>query len=188
VQSSVSYTLGNNLEALVLTGQAAHGGGNGRDNQITGNSSRNQLRGEAGNDLLNGGNNKDSLIGGAGNDRLIGGSGQDSLVGNQGQDIFVLTVARANSRDTIRDFSSKDDTIQISRSGFSRNLKLGKLRAEQFQLGSAAQTGSDRFIYNRGAGTLFFDADGVGGTTQVQIARLSNKATLTASDIVVVNS
>ena len=188
VQSLVSYTLGNNLEALVLTGQAANGGGNGRDNQITGNGSRNQLRGEAGNDLLNGGNNKDSLIGGAGNDRLIGGSGQDSLVGNQGQDIFVLTVARANSRDTIKDFSSKDDTIQISRSGFSRNLKLGKLRAEQFQLGSAAQTGSDRFIYNRGAGTLFFDADGVGGTAQVQIARLTNKATLAASDIVIVNS
>ena len=187
VQSSVNYTLSNNVEKLMLTGQAANGGGNALDNQITGNGLRNSLQGEAGNDLLDGGSNQDNLSGGAGNDRLIGGIGQDLVTGGQGKDIFVLTAARKNSRDTIRDFFSKDDTMQVSRAGFSRNLRLGKLRADQFRLGAAAQTNSDRFIYNRGTGNLFFDADGVGGTAQVQIARLSNRAAITRSDIVVVN-
>ncbi len=187
VQSSISYTLGNHLEALILTGQAANGGGNALDNQITGNDGRNQLRGEAGNDLLNGSDNRDRLVGGAGNDRLVGGAGQDVLAGNQGKDQFVLTAARKNSRDRIKDFSTRDDLIQVDRNGFSKSLKLGRLRANQFQLGSSAQDSSDRFIYSRNNGNLFFDPDGIGGTAQVQIARLNNKAALTASDIRVIN-
>ncbi|MBW4464707.1 MAG: cadherin domain-containing protein [Pegethrix bostrychoides GSE-TBD4-15B] len=187
VQSSVSYTLGNNLEALTLTGAATDGGGNALDNQITGNGKRNRLQGEAGNDILSGGGNRDVLLGGAGDDKLIGGAGRDVLFGNQGKDIFVLTAARKNSRDAIKDFSGKDDIIQVDRNGFSKSLNLGKLRASQFHLGSSAQNSSDRFIYDRSNGNLFFDADGVGGSSQVPIARLSNRTALSASEIRVVN-
>jgi Ca2+-binding RTX toxin-like protein len=170
VQSSVDYTLGNNLEALTLTGTAIVGVGNDLDNQITGN---------AQNNLLNGGE---------GNDRLIGLQGRDTLIGGSGKDRFVLTEARRSSRDTIRDFRSVDDTIEIVRNGFSDTLKLGKIRASMFCLGARAADRSDRFIYNRNSGALFFDPDGAGGAGQVQIARLTNKAALHRSDIVIVDA
>ena len=51
VQSSVTYTLGANLENLTLTGSSAiNATGNARDNTVTGNSAANVLSGGAGND------------------------------------------------------------------------------------------------------------------------------------------
>ena len=57
MQSSVTYTLGANVENLTLTGAAAaiNGTGNGLDNVITGNGADNTLDGGAGNDTLMGG-------------------------------------------------------------------------------------------------------------------------------------
>ncbi|MFM7426568.1 MAG: cadherin domain-containing protein [Elainella sp.] len=187
VQASLDYSLGNNLESLELTGQARTGTGNSLDNRVSGNSQANRLSGEAGNDQIVGGEGRDELLGGAGNDRLEGGAGRDRLVGGRGRDTFLLSMARRNSLDTIRDFRAQDDTIQIARSGFSRNLNLGRIRANQLHLGTEATDRSDRFIYNQKAGALFFDADGLGGTAQVQIARLGNRSSLTRADLVVVN-
>ena len=52
VQSSITYTLGNNLENLTLTGTAAiNGTGNGLNNLLTGNSAANTLIGGTGNDI-----------------------------------------------------------------------------------------------------------------------------------------
>ena len=71
VQSSVNYTLDNNLENLTLTGpNASYGTGNSRDN------------------ILNGGENPDSLTGLDGNDSLYGGGGNgyDTLNGGTGDD------------------------------------------------------------------------------------------------------
>jgi Ca2+-binding RTX toxin-like protein len=68
VQSSISYTLGNDVENLTLTSSATTGTGNGLDNVIVGNSSSNTLTGNGGNDTLDGGGGSDSLTGGAGND------------------------------------------------------------------------------------------------------------------------
>jgi serralysin len=63
VQSSVDWTLGANLENLVLTGTASIAGtGNALDNLITGN---------AGNNILDGGAGADTLNGGAGNDIYV---------------------------------------------------------------------------------------------------------------------
>jgi len=72
IQSSVTYTLGSNLENLTLTGSSAiNGTGNELNNSITGNSASNILTGGLGNDTLNGGTGADILIGGLGNDIYV---------------------------------------------------------------------------------------------------------------------
>jgi Ca2+-binding RTX toxin-like protein len=72
VLSSVTYTLGANVDNLTLTGVAASNGtGNTDSNVIAGNSAANSLDGGAGNDTLNGGAGGDLLTGGLGTDRFV---------------------------------------------------------------------------------------------------------------------
>jgi Ca2+-binding RTX toxin-like protein len=71
VQSSVSTTLGANLENLTLTGTAVSGAGNDASNILTGNGVGNTLAGGLGNDTLNGGAGADSMAGGAGSDTYV---------------------------------------------------------------------------------------------------------------------
>jgi Ca2+-binding RTX toxin-like protein len=72
IQSGVSYTLGANVENLILTGfTSINGTGNADNNVITGNGAVNILTGAAGNDTLDGGVGNDTLIGGAGNDTYL---------------------------------------------------------------------------------------------------------------------
>ncbi|NWA08438.1 calcium-binding protein [Pseudomonas gingeri] len=101
VVSSITYTLGNNVENLSLNdGFAINGTGNSLDNNMIGNSSSNILTGAAGDDILDGRGGADTLIGGAGNDTymLVRGSGRDTIidsdiaVGNKDQAIFGYGV------------------------------------------------------------------------------------------------
>lgn len=86
LQSSVTWTLGNNLENLLLTGSSAiNGTGNALDNILTGNSGNNTLIGGAGNDILDGGTGTDKLLGGLGNDTYIVDSTTDTLTENAGE-------------------------------------------------------------------------------------------------------
>ena len=72
VRSAISYTLGANQEALVLTGAAAING--------TGNSLANRLTGNAANNKLTGGAGRDTLIGGLGNDTYVISNSNEVLV------------------------------------------------------------------------------------------------------------
>lgn len=89
VKASLTYTLPNNVENLILTGTAANNGvGNNLANIITGNTAANQLEGQKGND---------TLVGGGGNDTLIGGAGADTLQGGRGDDYYIVE----NTTDTV---------------------------------------------------------------------------------------
>jgi Ca2+-binding RTX toxin-like protein len=82
IQSSVNWTLGDNIENLTLTGSATNGTGNMLDNAITGNSSANSLTGGLGDDTLDGGAGDDTLIGGLDSDTFVIDSVSDVITEN----------------------------------------------------------------------------------------------------------
>jgi serralysin len=86
VVTSVSYTLGSNLENLTLAGSAAiDSTGNELKNVLTGNAENNVLRGLGGNDTLDGGGGVDTLVGGLGNDTYVVDSTTDFIIENPGE-------------------------------------------------------------------------------------------------------
>ena len=89
VQSSITYTLTDNVENLTLTGALdIDGNGNELANVINGNTGANVLDGKAGDDTINGNLGNDTLIGGAGDDLLNGQAGDDRLQGDSGKDVL----------------------------------------------------------------------------------------------------
>jgi len=87
VESSITFTLGSNVENLTLTETAnINGTGSSANNVLLGNSGNNTLDGGSGDDTADGGDGNDALTGGSGNDVLRGGNGIDSLDGGSGDD------------------------------------------------------------------------------------------------------
>lgn len=92
VSASISYTLGANVERLILTGTAnLSGAGNTLDNVLTGNAGNNSLSGSSGNDTLDGAAGVDTMSGGAGDDVYLVDVGGD-----------VVTEAAGAGTDSVR--------------------------------------------------------------------------------------
>jgi len=91
VQTSLNgYTLGENVENLVLTGSGnIHGVGNSLDNLMVGNAGDNLLQGRAGNDTLLGNSGSDTLNGGVGDDVMEGGGGNDLYWVHDAGDVVI---------------------------------------------------------------------------------------------------
>jgi Ca2+-binding RTX toxin-like protein len=136
--------------------------------------------------LVNGGDGNDSLTGGTSAEVLDGGAGADELAGEGGADTFVFgTSPGSGNVDTITDFTQGSDVIRLSSTVFT-GLAAGVLPGEAFRIGEEATEADDRIIYDPTSGELFFDADGAGGATQIQFARLNEAPDLAASDFFVV--
>ena len=94
VQSSVTWTLGTEVENLTLTGTSAiNGTGNTLDNVLVGNSANNTLTGGAGNDILDGGSGNDTMQGGAGNDIYVVNVTSDAVTESANQGIDTVQSA-----------------------------------------------------------------------------------------------
>lgn len=129
-------------------------------------------------------------IDGAGNelDNVINGNDASNvLTGGAGADLFILDGRDEVNLDTISDYNPVDDTIGLDVTIFV-DLELGNLSDAEFYIGTQAHDADDRVIYNSSTGVLYYDADGTGSATAVEIAILGTitHPSLTANDFVVI--
>lgn len=164
VRSSVAFSLGNELESLLLTGSAdIIGNGNALANTLTGNSGANMLN---------------------------GGLGDDILKGGAGADIFFFKTALGSGNvDSIVDFAAIDDTLRLENGIFTALTKTGTLAAGAFKdLGAAGAIldADDRILYDSRTGAVSYDVDGSGSADALQFALLTSRPVLTFQDILMV--
>jgi Ca2+-binding RTX toxin-like protein len=197
VQSSITYSLGANVEQLILTGiEAINGTGNTLNNTIVGNSANNilnggagtdTLSGDAGDDTLNGGTGNDTLNGGDGNDNLNGGSGVDRMTGGSGNDIYLVD----NTGDIISEVSTDPTEVDNVLASISYTLVIN---VENLTLtGTAGISGQGNIlnniiIGNSGANNLYGGAGddtltGGGGSDRFQF-RSTTEGIDTITDLV----
>lgn len=134
-----------------------------------------------GDDVVRGRGGADTIIAGSGDDVIYGGSGLDVLTGGTGADIFVFdTKPSAKNIDTITDFSVKSDVIALDHLIFRAAGRIGDLSSSAFHIGTKANDASDRIIYNKNTGALYYDADGKGSDAAIKFAVLDKGLALTA--------
>jgi Ca2+-binding RTX toxin-like protein len=173
VHVASSYTLGAELENLLLLGTAAYNGaGNALANTLTGNAGNNAFFAGEGNDSVNGAAGNDTLQGQGGEDVLDGGLGLDSLLGGLGNDQFRFSTAlnAATNLDTVSDFASGQDKIGLNAAIFGGVDAASLASGAFFTLGNAATQADDRVVYDQTTGALYYDADGSGAGAAVQFA------------------
>jgi Ca2+-binding RTX toxin-like protein len=180
VTSTITFTLGSNLENLVLAGSnAINGTGNGLNNQITGNIAANSLSGAigndtldggAGNDTLDGGDGNDSLLGSDGNDRLLGGAGIDTLVGGLGDD----TLAGGAANDILTGSGGSDRFLYDTNAIFAA-AAIGVDQLTDFTLNT------DKIILDKTTFTALRSIAGSGFSTASDFASVTTDAAAATS-------
>ncbi len=140
-------------------------------------------------DTLTGTSSHNVLNGGAGDDTLSGGTGNDILIGGAGSDRFVFNTAAngVSNVDTLSDFVSTVDEIEIHADVFSALAGNGSVALGNFVAGTAALDADDYLVYNGVTGELFYDADGNGAGAQVQIASFSPTTALAYTDFFLID-
>lgn len=139
-------------------------------------------------DKLYGNDIGNTLWGGGGWDLLNGGNGNDKLTGGAGRDTFVFNTALASNIDVITDFRPVDDTIRLAKSIFTSISGFGTMSSAQFASNNTgtATDSSDRIIYDKDSGFLYYDANGNVSGGSVHFATLSANLSLTATDFFIV--
>lgn len=157
VQASVSWTLGANLENLVLTGVSAiNGTGNERHNFITGNAANNVLDGAAGDDSMSGGDGNDTYYVDNADDSVIEtnsnavSGGVDSVhsslgaytLGNNVERLYIDSTGAANGTGNALDntlFSGAGNNVLDGRDGIDTVSYERALSGVTVNLSTSAQ-------------------------------------------------
>lgn len=161
--------------------------GNSKTNILGGLGGNDSLWGRGGADLIDGGAGNDKIYGESGNDLMSGGLGQDTLTGGTGYDFFAFESKLSRTAiDTVTDFSVKYDTIMLYKGIFKGAASSnGMISSGAFWTGSKAHDASDRIIYNKGTGALYYDPDGTGAKAAMQFATLDKGLNINYKDFVV---
>lgn len=143
VRSGVAYTLGSDLENLILTSTSTVAAtGNALDNLLVGGSGANAITGGVGNDILQGlagndtlsdvdgnalfdaGAGTDTLTGGSGNELFAGGAGNDTITTGSGTDILAFNAS--HGQDTVNASTGQDNTLSLGGGIAYSSLTLSK--------------------------------------------------------------
>ncbi|EOR05688.1 calcium-binding protein [Acinetobacter genomosp. 15BJ] len=188
VQSSITFTLGSNIENLTLTGTSTiNGTGNSLANILVGNSANNTLNGGAGNDSLMGGAGNDKLLGGNGHDVLNGGAGSDQYTGGAGADtviyqLLVITDALGgNGSDSWSDFTIGNTATNAN----ADKIDIGDLLVDY--TGNYTSANLDSFLKTvvNGSNTqLYIDRDGSGSTFSSSLLLTLNNTNTSLVDLI----
>ncbi|MFK7143583.1 calcium-binding protein, partial [Acinetobacter baumannii] len=163
VRSSVTYTLGNNLENLTLTGTTAiNATGNALNNTLIGNSAVNTLTGGAGDDYLDGGAGNDKLLGGLGNDVYVVDSTTDTITENTNEGIDTVRSSVTYTLGNNLENLTLTGTTAINATGNALNNTLIGNNEVNILNGGAGndildgQGGNDQFTGGTGSDTLIY--------------------------------
>ena len=169
---ALTLTLARELENLDISAT-----GTNRIN-LVGNASANVL---TGNDAAN------TQSGGGGNDTLDGGAGADVLTGGAGHDVFVFSdLPTGGAFDRITDYSVINDSIRLDHTVFDALGAPGALASAAFWKGATAHDADDRVIYDAASGAVYYDPDGTGAQSQVEIVLIGAGLAMNSAEITVI--
>jgi Ca2+-binding RTX toxin-like protein len=170
VYSTVSYTLGANVEHLDLLDFAAiNGVGNALNNIIYGNDANNSISGLDG---------LDTLYGEDGNDALNGGAGTDFLAGGRGNDTYIVTAG-----DVVAEWAAEGLDVVVTAASYTLGANVENLTLtdaavidgtgndlDNYMLGNAARNvlntnGGNDLVNGRGGDDVI--NGGIGNDTMV---------------------
>jgi Ca2+-binding RTX toxin-like protein len=138
---------------------------------------------------VSGGTGNDLIIGGRSGDFLSGDDGNDTLTGGPGADQFIFTGAlnASTNLDRITDFSPVADRIDLDHDFFvGTGAAGGVLSAAAFYRGHHAHDASDRIIYDKTTGALFYDSNGNAAGGEVKFAVVAHNLAITHADFLIV--
>ncbi len=177
-----NYTLGANLENLILLSGAGNinGAGNEQNNEITGNEGNNVLAGGAGSDTLDGGAGADTLVGGLGNDTYYVDNVGDVITeqAGEGTDTVISTASYTLSANvenlTLGTFAGNTENLN----GYGNELD-NTLRGNSGNNSLTGGAGDDTLIGGSGNDTLtggtgndlfYFSTEDTGSDTITDLA------------------
>ena len=132
------------------------------------------MYGYAGNDVINGDGGNDHLYGGKGVDALWGGAWQGCVRVQRRTDQRQGCASRTSASSTTR---SSWTTRIFSKVGGNGALKSGAFYSNTT---GKAHDASDRVIYDKDSGVLYYDADGTGAKAGVAFATIGKNLKMTA--------